>query len=299
MKLIVKIAITIASLLYLNLSLYGIEEITVFTRMNSSVTAYYDMGDYPPELIQEAIDWLDANFSYGYIILDDPSLEYNCFGHAVHVCENGRDEYDVYGREVQLAQSSTEDPYLSDGGYYPIEDPYYGSGSWDELAKVYFKDTNPSGGDYSHTADYGYDTGTYASVYSKCGDYHLIDHYLDDGPYWINCEDISYYSYGNSTGSISDEMIRFEIIQNHPNPFNPTTTIKYSLSNQIQNPQIEIFNTKGQKVRSFQLEDIIGENSIVWNGKDTNNKSVSSGVYFYRLINDGKTVQSRKMLMLK
>ena len=86
---------------------------------------------------------------------------------------------------------------------------------------------------------------------------------------------------------------------NYPNPFNPTTTIKYSLSNQIQNPQIEIFNTKGQKVRSFQLEDIIGENSIVWNGKDTNNKSVSSGVYFYRLINDGKTVQSRKMLMLK
>ena len=86
---------------------------------------------------------------------------------------------------------------------------------------------------------------------------------------------------------------------NYPNPFNPSTTISYSLSDNIQNPQIEIYNVRGQKVRSFELENTIGENSIIWNGKDSNNKSVSSGVYFYNLINDGKTVQSRKMLMIK
>lgn len=89
------------------------------------------------------------------------------------------------------------------------------------------------------------------------------------------------------------------ILINHPNPFNPSTTISYSLVDDIIDPQIEIYNVKGQKVKSYQLENIIGENSIVWDGKDVNNKSVSSGVYFYSLINEGKIVQSRKMLMIK
>ena len=42
-----------------------------------------------------------------------------------------------------------------------------------------------------------------------------------------------------------------------------------------------------------------GENSIVWNGKDSSNKLVSSGEYFYQLMNAGKILQSRKMLILK
>lgn len=96
--------------------------------------------------------------------------------------------------------------------------------------------------------------------------------------------------------TISEQTID---MTNHPNPFNPSTTISYSLANNIQNPKIEIYNVKGQKVRNFNLENTIGENSILWNGKDSSNKSVSSGVYFYQLMNDGKIVQSRKMLMLK
>ncbi|MCK4956954.1 MAG: T9SS type A sorting domain-containing protein, partial [Candidatus Cloacimonetes bacterium] len=90
-----------------------------------------------------------------------------------------------------------------------------------------------------------------------------------------------------------------ELISNYPNPFNPTTTISYSLAENIQNPKIEIYNMKGQKVKSYQLEETSGESSVTWNGKDGNDKSVSSGVYFYRLVNEGKTVQSRKMILLK
>ncbi len=104
----------------------------------------------------------------------------------------------------------------------------------------------------------------------------------------------------SSTGNISlGPSIMSSLKQNHPNPFNPSTTISYSLADDIIDPQIEIYNVKGQKVKSYQLEDIIGENSIIWNGKDANDKSISSGVYFYRLVNGGETVQSRKMLMIK
>ncbi|NQV17724.1 MAG: T9SS type A sorting domain-containing protein [Armatimonadetes bacterium] len=104
--------------------------------------------------------------------------------------------------------------------------------------------------------------------------------------------------YSETGTNIEDTTISERIIKltNYPNPFNPITTISYSLAANIKNPQIEIYNLKGQKVYSFQLEEKAGESSIVWNGTDENDKSVSSGVYFYQLVNEGKSVQSRKML---
>jgi len=117
----------------------------------------------------------------------------------------------------------------------------------------------------------------------------------------LDIETLEFEITGSITEVIETENIPFVnyLSHNHPNPFNPTTTISYSLAENSYDPKIEIYNVKGQKVKNLQLENIIGENSIVWNGKDANDKSVSSGVYFYSLINEGKTVQSRKMLMLK
>ncbi|MFC1887215.1 M20/M25/M40 family metallo-hydrolase [Candidatus Cloacimonadota bacterium] len=86
--------------------------------------------------------------------------------------------------------------------------------------------------------------------------------------------------------------------QNYPNPFNPVTTISFNLSpEKSENALIEIFNVKGQLVRSFSLSAI--ENSIVWKGKDEQGSAVSSGIYFYNLNCDGKVLDSRKMLLLK
>lgn len=106
-------------------------------------------------------------------------------------------------------------------------------------------------------------------------------------------------SYGPSY--VIDNLMtqNFSLSPNHPNPFNPNTTISYNLPENIQNTKIEIYNVKGQKVRSYELEEKVGENDIIWNGKDKNDRSVSSGVYFYRLSNAGKTVHTRKMLMIK
>ena len=120
--------------------------------------------------------------------------------------------------------------------------------------------------------------------------------------YLDNYDTFSYkalYSEGTGTSYDNNQISTAFKIYNYPNPFNPSTTISYNLAENISDPEIEIYNIKGQKVKSFQLEDKAGESSIVWNGKDENDKSVSSGVYFYRLVNEGKTVQSRKMLLMK
>ena len=81
---------------------------------------------------------------------------------------------------------------------------------------------------------------------------------------------------------------------NYPNPFNPTTTISFSLTaDNAKNAEIEIFNIKGQKVETHQITNSPNQ-QIVWNADNH-----ASGVYFYKLIVDGKPVDTRKMILLK
>lgn len=85
---------------------------------------------------------------------------------------------------------------------------------------------------------------------------------------------------------------------NHPNPFNPSTTISFDLA-QASMVSVDVYNIKGQKVRTLLNEyRENGTHSIVWNGKDRSNKSVASGLYFYKLTS-GKDTVTHKMLLLK
>lgn len=85
---------------------------------------------------------------------------------------------------------------------------------------------------------------------------------------------------------------------NYPNPFNPETSIAFDLA-QDANVAIEIFNVKGQKVRTLINDRLnAGSHSIVWNGTDDNGKNVSSGIYFFNM-KSGKYTSTRKMILMK
>ncbi|MCL2064931.1 MAG: S8 family serine peptidase [Candidatus Cloacimonetes bacterium] len=89
-----------------------------------------------------------------------------------------------------------------------------------------------------------------------------------------------------------------ELVGNHPNPFNPETTIRFNLSVE-SNVQIDIFNIRGQKIRNLintQLET--GKHSVVWNGRDDNGNELGSGIYFYVMKTEDYT-QVRRMALLK
>ena len=110
----------------------------------------------------------------------------------------------------------------------------------------------------------------------------------------------AYEFQGDPQSNDGNEITIPEITQisNYPNPFNPTTTISFDLASE-PNVNITVYNVKGQKVKQLMNEQLsIGQHSIEWNGKDTNNKSVSSGIYFYK-ISAGKSTSMRKMLLLK
>ncbi|MCF7792878.1 MAG: T9SS type A sorting domain-containing protein [Candidatus Cloacimonetes bacterium] len=112
-------------------------------------------------------------------------------------------------------------------------------------------------------------------------------------------ECISIYEYEILTDIIDDEILSNNTsLSNSPNPFNPRTKITYT----IEKPgkiELDIFNTKGQKVKSLiDSEQPVGSYEIYWNGKDLNNKCVASGVYFCTLKTDRNCV-SKKMILLK
>ena len=87
-------------------------------------------------------------------------------------------------------------------------------------------------------------------------------------------------------------------LNNFPNPFNPSTTIEFSIQND-NNVELSIFNIKGQRVTTLLNEHMqSGEHSIIWSGLDSNNKLVSSGIYLYK-IKVGKQETVKRMLLLK
>ncbi|MBC8416519.1 MAG: T9SS type A sorting domain-containing protein [Candidatus Cloacimonetes bacterium] len=88
-------------------------------------------------------------------------------------------------------------------------------------------------------------------------------------------------------------------LSNHPNPFNPTTTISFSIPKESKVDLI-VYNIKGQKVKILVNNDLDkGNHSVVWNGVDESGKPVSSDVYFYKLDVNGKSESVKKCLLLK
>ncbi|MCG8605156.1 FG-GAP-like repeat-containing protein, partial [bacterium] len=95
------------------------------------------------------------------------------------------------------------------------------------------------------------------------------------------------------------------LLQNHPNPFNPETTITYSLSfkrDQLgESHTLTIYNLLGQRVKQWRIPNTQAEfqNSIRWRGLDDSGNSVPSGVYLYTVRVDSQTKLTRKMLLLQ
>jgi len=85
---------------------------------------------------------------------------------------------------------------------------------------------------------------------------------------------------------------------NYPNPFNPETTISYSLKD-AQDVKIEIYNVKGQLVRTLINEtQAAGDHKVIWTGTDNRNRPVASGLYYYKMT-AGKYSSSKKMILMK
>lgn len=88
------------------------------------------------------------------------------------------------------------------------------------------------------------------------------------------------------------------LYENFPNPFNPTTTITFSLK-ENKHAKLVIYNSLGQVIRTLVNDrQDAGVHTVLWDGCDDTNQQVSSGLYFYHL-KAGEFVKTRRMTLLE
>ena len=86
---------------------------------------------------------------------------------------------------------------------------------------------------------------------------------------------------------------------NSPNPFNPSTSIAFELASDAH-ARIDVFDARGAHMRTLLDESArAGMHRVTWNGTDARGGVLASGVYFYRFTVDGRTIETRKMALLK
>ncbi|MCF7912767.1 MAG: right-handed parallel beta-helix repeat-containing protein [Candidatus Cloacimonetes bacterium] len=193
------------------------------------------------------------------------------------------------------------------GGSAGIETPEGGQYEWLDGnidAEPLFVD--PEAGDYelmidSPCVDSGID-------WFEWNEEVLVD--LAEEDYYGVAPDMGCYEYGNvNTDEFKIDNVKLKI-NAYPNPFNPETTISFSITTSLrgtttwqaegtEKAEISIYNIKGQRLRKWNIENVKSKiNQVVWDGRNENGRLVSSGVYLVRLQSE-KASAMKKIMLIK
>lgn len=106
------------------------------------------------------------------------------------------------------------------------------------------------------------------------------------------------YGSSSSAGDPVDVTPDLRLLQNHPNPFNPRTTVPFELS-QACEVRVEFFDSNGRLIDVMDLGRLgPGSHRCEWSARGERGRSLPSGNYYYSVVSAGAR-QSRKMLLMK
>ena len=207
--------------------------------------------------------------------------------------------YYEYSDTSEIEWSATDDSITLIFMYY---DDYYGYEESDTISLAYevtddmlslsaeFDFCEMMGDDYYY---YYYDSlNCYDMFEMQFGIMDIQDITLD---FWM---EMSYSGPLAIAGEIGLQPGQFKLHQAYPNPFNPTTTLKYEMGS-AGPVSIDVFDVNGRKIRSlYNGIQIPGQHEIRWDAKDDHGRSMSSGVYLFKVNVNGKQ-QTAKSLLLK
>ena len=252
-----------------------------------------------------AYDWANANLNGQEPMLDadgngvpneatDQAIAEHIFLGGQYMHGAGLPKITEYPTSVELNQGSVSVDVACNGNMdvvwftiYPED--YNGDPSVDELPRVYM----------THTGSGNY-TGTYIDdgFIALDQNYELKVEAVNDiwnfaVPRFVTLDIVSL-----DVDKLTSIPNQFRLEQNYPNPFNPTTTISYGLPEE-STISLVIYDLRGAEVQT--LESGVkpgGWYDIAWNGKTADGKTISTGIYFARLV-AGDYSQVIKMLYLK
>ena len=155
-------------------------------------------------------------------------------------------------------------------------------------------DLSMDGFDWDDYYDYG-------GLWNRAGGRLWVQSYANCFPAKWSQYVNSHWTYMGALSTVDDNNItaeNFELKGNYPNPFNPTTKIRFS-NDRSSNVKVTVYSLKGEKVATIMNKQVnAGTYDVSWNGKSTNGKVVPSGMYLYDVESDGRRLQG-KMLFLK
>jgi hypothetical protein len=177
-------------------------------------------------------------------------------------------------------------PMVDDGTGY---DDTAGDGIY--TTSIVFPDSSAKFVEFKYLMNSTYECSTQANR-----SFFLDEAYDDQGsPQML---DLAYFN--TCWIDVTEEIptIPFTLKQNFPNPFNPVTTITFSVPARGR-AVLSVYNVKGELVQTL-IDDVVsaGEVSVTWDATDMHGRQISSGVYFYRLM-VGDVQMSRKMILLR
>ena len=235
-------------------------------------------GAYQPFILYEGQSLVKMYFDYwGYIRVKDnePTLGYEPFYSDAQGTLSGRvydsDNNPISGAEISIIPTFSPDVYTDETGYFEMV---------------------------------GLVTMIYQQLHISYNQFNLDPL----GNYYVEPDSTTYYEFILDISNVTDnqyDLNNLITISNYPNPFNPTTEISFESMNLHEESQIEIYNSRGQKIKTLDCSNSLAATSkeltqsIVWDGTNEIGKQVPSGVYLYKLISNGKELAVNKMLLLK
>jgi len=108
---------------------------------------------------------------------------------------------------------------------------------------------------------------------------------------------------GTSTGvedpAGSGTPTAFRVLGNHPNPFNPSTTIRYEIAEAAADVRVRVYSLDGSLVKELVHEtQSAGSHQVTWDGTGADQARVASGVYLY-VVQSRTQIASRQMILVK
>ncbi len=188
-------------------------------------------------------------------------------------------------------------------GYLNAWVDFNGDGDWDDANEQIFKDTvlqpgfNPLSfripGNVTRKKTYARFRFSTVGGLSYKGD--AVDGEVEDYALYFGNASAMEMGFAQKAQELPDD---YYLMQNFPNPFNPTTSIHFMLK-EAGITQLQIFNIKGEKIRTLVDGHLsAGQHTAIWDGKDEQGVTQPSGIYLYQLRVNGFE-QTRRMELVK
>ncbi|NHZ86835.1 MAG: T9SS type A sorting domain-containing protein [Planctomycetia bacterium] len=262
---------------------------------------YRSHSDYPNDY------WMCGNFSvqtyinfHGYQFKNDEEKDSVATRYIVN--QNCRFNIPLYYRAINSHANNAviigDDPlnlydwaFADQQNYGPVNHLHYLGENWNPPPNSYMKITLIKDPFYSNSGQWVFGVYTLLSFISDSTAILQIrqqDPNLVLSRPTVSIENNDYDTVANN----------FLLGQNFPNPFNPTTTIHYSLPEESA-VTIIIYDLIGRKINELiSLKQLSGAHSIQWNCTDQQGNLVPAGIYFYQL-QAGDFIQTKKMVLLR